>query len=161
MDRLHRQFTVDQVRVLLQGYCDGTLSRAQAPEMLGLGKTRFFALLQANGMNPATFSVAYERATPARLSASTERAIATELRREQKLVEDRCLPISDYNYSAIRDRLEQKGIQVSAMTITRRAKQLGCYKPHPKGKPHDREVVTAAVGSNLLYLARFCPVWWE
>lgn len=147
MDQLHRRFTVEQVKVLLHGYCQGTLSRAEAQEMLGLCKTRFFALLQSYRANPTTFSIAYERETPARLSAATERAIATELKREQKLVEDRRLPIWDYNYSALRDRLEQKGIQVSTTTITTRAKQLGCYKPHPKGKAHDREVVTAAIGA--------------
>ncbi len=149
MDQLHRRFTVEQVKVLLRGYCQGTLSRAEAQEMLGLGKTRFFALLQTYRADPAGFSIAYERETPARLSASTERAMAAELRREQKLVEDHRLPISDYNYSAIRDRLEQKGIIVSTTTITARAKQLGCYRPHPKGKAHDREVVTAAVGALI------------
>ncbi len=147
MDQLHRRFTVEQVKVLLHGYGKGRLTRTEAQEMLGLGKTRFFALLQAYRSDPGAFSIAYERETSARLSPSTERAIATELRREQKLVEDRRLPISDYNYSAIRDRLEQKGIQVSATTITARAKQRGCYKPHPRGKAHDRQVITAAIGA--------------
>jgi hypothetical protein len=44
MDQSHRRFTVEQVKVLLHGYCQGTLSRADAQEILGLGKTRFFAL---------------------------------------------------------------------------------------------------------------------
>lgn len=149
MDQLHRRFTVDQVKVLLQGYCDGTLTRSEAQEMLGLRKTRFFALLQDYRLNPPAFSITYDRGTPARLSPGTERAIETELRREQRLIEDPRLPISDYNYSAIRDRLERKGIEVSATTITDRAKKLGCYKPHPKGKPHDRQVVTAAVGALI------------
>lgn len=147
MEQLHRRFTVEQVKVLLQGYGQGTLARAEAEELLGIGKTRFFALLQEYRMDPQAFSLAYARETPARLSRSTERAIETELRREQQLVEDRRLPIFDYNYSAIRDRLQQKGILVSATTITKRAKQLGCYKPHPKGQAHDREVVTAAMGA--------------
>ena len=118
MEQLHRRFTVEQVKVLLHGYCQGTLARTDAQELLGVGKTRFFALVQEYRSKPATFSIAYERETHARLSTSTERAIAVELRREQKLVEDPRLPISGYNYSAIRDRLEQKGIEVSATTIT-------------------------------------------
>jgi hypothetical protein len=61
-------------------------------------------------------------------------------------VENPLLPISGYNYSALRDRLEKKGITVSATTITDRAKKLGCYKPHPKRKAHDREVVTLSIG---------------
>jgi hypothetical protein len=146
MDQLHRRFTVEQVKVLLKGYCQGALSRAEAQEMLGLGKTRFFALLQAYRSDSKTFSIAYTRQTHGRLSAATEHAIVTELRREQKLVEDPRLPISDYNYSAIRDRLEQQGLRVSATTITARAKELGCYRPHPKGKAHDRQVITTSIG---------------
>ena len=146
MDQLHRRFTVEQVKVLLHGYCQGNLARADAQELLGVGKTRFFVLLQDYRSSPTAFSIAYERETHARISTSTERAIAIELRREQKLVEDPRLPISGYNYSAIRDRLEQKGIRVSATTITARAKQLGCYKPHPKIKTHDREVITTSIG---------------
>ena len=146
MDQLHRRLTVEQVKVLLHGYCQGTLPRADAQEVLGLGKTRFFALVQEYRSDPTAFSIAYARETHGRLSASTERAIVTELRREQKLVEDPRLPISGYNYCAIRDRLKQKGIEVSATTITARAKQLGCYKPHPKRKTHDREVITTCIG---------------
>jgi hypothetical protein len=147
MDQLHRRFTVEQVKVLLQGYCQGTISRADAQEILGIGKTRFFALLQDYRLSPQTFAITYTRDTPARLSASIESAIETELRREQGLVEDRRLPISDYNYSAICDRLKKTGITVSATTITDRAKKLGCYRPHRKGRVHDREVVTAAIGA--------------
>jgi hypothetical protein len=147
MEQLHRRFTIEQVRVLLQGYCQGTITRAEVEEMLGIGKTRFFALLQEYRLSPAAFSIAYARDTPARLTVSTERAIETELLREKGLVEDRRLPISDYNYSAVRDRLEKKGITVSATTITDRAKKLECYKPHRKGKAHDRQVVTAAIGA--------------
>jgi hypothetical protein len=40
------------------------------------------------------------------------------------------LPISGYNYSALRDRLKKKGVCVSATTITTRAKALDCYIPH-------------------------------
>ena len=67
-----------------------------------------------------------------------EAAIQKALLREKELVDDPQLPISDYNYSALRDRLKKKGITVSATTITDRAKQLDCYKPHRKGKAHDR-----------------------
>ena len=46
MDQLHKRFTVEQVKVLLQGYVQGTMSRAEVEEMLNIGKTRFFALLK-------------------------------------------------------------------------------------------------------------------
>jgi len=147
MDQLHKRFTADQVKVLLQGYCQGTMSRAEVEEMLNIGKTRFFALFKEYQQGPATFSLAYERDTPGRLSASVEAAVERELLREKQLVDDPQLPISDYNYSALRDRLKKTGVTVSATTITDRAKKLECYKPHRKGKAHDRQVVTAAIGA--------------
>ena len=63
------------------------------------------------------------------------------------MIEDQTLPIYDYNYLALRDRLKTKGITVSATTITKRAKELGCYQPHHKHKVHDREVITATIGA--------------
>ena len=147
MEQLHKRFTVEQIKVLLQGYVQGTMSRAEVEEMLNIGKTRFFALLKEYQQNPATFSIAYERDMPGRLSASVEAAIEKELLREKELVDDPRLPISDYNYSALRDRLKKVGVTVSATTITDRAKKLECYKPHRKGKAHDRQVVTAAIGA--------------
>lgn len=146
MDQLHRRFTVEQVKVLLHGYCQGTLSRADAQSLLGVGKTRFFALVGEYRSDPASFSIAYARETPGRLSTPIERAMETELRREQKLVEDPRLPISSYNYAALRDRLAEKGMQVSVTTIIQRAKQLGCYQSHAKRKRHDRQVLTSSIG---------------
>ena len=147
MDQLHKRFTVEQIKVLLRGYVQGTMSRTEVEEMLHISKTRFFALLKDYRENPETFSITYARDTPARLSVSIEAAIETALLQEKELVDDPHLPISDYNYSALRDRLNKRGVTVSATTITARAKQLDCYKPHPKGKAHDRQVVTTAIGA--------------
>ena len=46
MDQIHRRFTAEQIRVLLLGYCQGTLCRSEVEEMLHLGKTRFFVLAE-------------------------------------------------------------------------------------------------------------------
>lgn len=147
MDQLHKRFTDQQIKVLFQGYCQGVLRRAEVQEMLSIGKTRFFALLKQYRQDPETFSVSYERATPARLSAAEEAEIERALLREKEIVEDKRLPISCYNYSALRDRLAKKGIEVSVTTIINRAKRLGCYKPRKKTKAHDREVLTAYIGA--------------
>lgn len=147
MDQIHKRFTADQIRVLFQGYCQGAIERISVEETLGIGKTRFFALLKEYRRNPKTFSPSYKRATSAKLSAAAEAAIKRELLREKELVEDRRLPISDYNYSALRDRLRKNGINVSVTTIIRRARSMDCYKPHRKGKAHDREVLTVSIGA--------------
>jgi len=107
MDQLHRRFTIEQVKVLLHGYCQGTLSRADAQALLGVGKTRFFALVSEYRSDSAAFSIAYQRETPGRLSTKIERAIETELLREQKLVENPQLPISGYNYAALDHQTRQ------------------------------------------------------
>jgi transposase len=124
---LHKRFTDDQVKVLLKGYCQGLLKRAEVQEMLGIGKTRFFALVKEYRNAPEAFSVAYERHTPGRLPAAVEVEIERELLREKAIVEDKRLPISGYNYSALRDRLRKKDIKVSVNTIIERAKRLDCY----------------------------------
>lgn len=149
MDQLHKRFTTDQIKVLLQGYCQGDLARLEIQQLLGMGKTRFFALLRQYRQDPETFSIVYFRETPTRLSAEIEAEIERELRREQRLVEDPDLPISSYNYAALRDRLQKKHITVSVTTIISRAKRLGCHKLRKKGQAHDREVVTSAIGALI------------
>ena len=124
MAQLHRRFMNEEVRVLFRGYCQGSLTRSAVQRTLGIGKTRFFALLKEYRRDSEAFSVFYERATPSRLTPSVEQEIASELPREKRTVEDRRLPISGYNYSALRDRLAKRGIKVSVTTIIDRAKRL-------------------------------------
>ena len=45
MAQIHKKFTVDQVKVLFSSYQAGHISRAEIENTLGIGKTRFFALL--------------------------------------------------------------------------------------------------------------------
>jgi transposase len=147
MTQLHKRFTDDQVKMLLHGYCQGLLERGEIQEMLNIGKTRFFALLKTYRQAPEAFSVTYQRHTPGRLPATVEMEIERELLREKAIVEDPRLPISGYNYSALRDRLHKQGIEVSVTTIVNRAKRLGCHKSRQKPKRHDREVLTASIGA--------------
>ena len=149
MDQLHKRFSVEQVKLLLQRYTEGELSRAEIEEVLAVGKTRFFALLKIYRHSPQIFSIEYKRTTHRRISAAAEKQIAQELVREKQLVDDPRLPITSYNYSALRDRLQKKKIQVSVPTIINRAKQLECYQPQRKRKVHDRVVVTSAIGALI------------
>ena len=149
MGQIHKRFTDEQVRLLMQSYDQGQLNRRELQELLDIGRTRFFALLKDYRRDPAEFSIDYQRATPTRLSADVEAEMAQALLREKELVEDPNLPISGYNYTAIKDRLAAKGISVSVTTIIKRAKQLDCYKPRKKRKTHDREVLTASIGALI------------
>jgi len=149
MDQLHKRFTAEQVKALLRGYSQGVLNRSAIEEVVGVGKTRFFALLREYRQNRDGFSLDYQRTTVTRLPASAEKEIERELMLEKGLIEDSSLPITPYNYSAIRDRLAKRGIIVSSPTIIDRAKGLGCYQPHPRKKAHDREVITTAIGALI------------
>jgi len=149
MSQIHKRFTAEQVKVLLKGYCQGILDRPAVEETLGISRPTFFLLLQEYRRNPDEFSLAYQRATPTRLPTLVEEQIKAELMLEKRLVEDPNLPISSYNYSAIRDRLSKHDIKIALSTIISRARSLGCYQPHPRKKAHDREVVTTAIGALI------------
>jgi len=149
MSQIHRRFTDEQVKVLFQGYCQGQLARIDLQELLGIGKSRFFALLKVYRQDPEGFTIAYRRPPRARLSPEVEDAIKTALLREKAIVEDPDLPISSYNYAAMQDRLEAKGVKVSVTTIIDRAKKLDCHKPRRRKRVHDREVLTASIGALI------------
>lgn len=149
MTQVHKRFTIEQVKVLFQGYCQGSLSRSEVADLLGIGKTRFFALLKAYRQSPETFSIAYHRATSGRLSEETERQIEQELLREKALIDNQEMPIHDYNYAALVDRLKKKGHRVSTTTVIKRAKALQCYRPKKKRQAHDREVLTSSIGDLI------------
>lgn len=62
---------------------------------------------------------------------------------KKELIENKDIPNKYYNYSYIRDLLEQKYSQkVSLPTIINRAKRNNFYFLRPKRKAHDREVIT-------------------
>ena len=149
MDQVHKRFAAEQVKVLLKGYCQGLLDRPAIEEILGISRSRFFVLLREYRHNPDEFSLTYHRETPARIPARVEKEIEKELMLEKSLIDDSTLPITTYNYSAIRDRLIKRDIKVSSPTIIARAKNLGCYQHHQRKKAHDREVVTTAIGALI------------
>ena len=149
MDQIHKRFTTEQVKVLLKGYYQGMLDRTAVEEVLGIGKTRFFALLRQYRHDPGRLCLGYQRETPTRKSTRVEEEIEKELMVEKDLIDDSTLPITTYNYSAIRDRLAKHDIKIALSTIIGRAKGLGCYQPHPRKKAHDREVLTTAIGALI------------
>lgn len=46
MEQVHRRFATEHIRNFLRGYSEGLRNRTAAQETLGIGKTRFFALLK-------------------------------------------------------------------------------------------------------------------
>jgi hypothetical protein len=149
MSQLHKRFSEEQIAFLLQTYEQGLMTREEVQDTLGIKRSRFFLLWKQYREDPQSFSISYHRTTPKRISPKTEEAIKHELMREKSLIEDPEIPISGYNYSALRDRLHKQGIEISVNTIIDRAKKLGCHKPRKKKKVHDREVLTSSVGALI------------
>ena len=85
MEQTHKRFTAEQVGALLKGYCQGTLDRTTIEEIPGIGRTKFFALIEQYHLNPNSLSLAYRRDTPVRLPARVEKEIERELLLDKKL----------------------------------------------------------------------------
>lgn len=149
MSQLHHRFSDEQVAFLFQAYGQGLMSREEVQEALDIHRSRFFVLLKEYRADPEAFTISYHRKTTGRIPLDMEIAIERELLREKSLIDDPEIPISGYNYSALRDRLRKQGIQVSVNTIIDRAKKLNCHRPRKKRKVHDREVLTASVGELI------------
>lgn len=151
MVQLHRKFTDEQVKELLEKYIRKEVRRNYLQEILGISKTRFFALLKAYHDNSSSFSIRYERkGTTRAIPKRVEQSILKELAAEKKLIEDKDVPIRSYNYSYVKDRLEQAyKQQVSLPTIIDRARKHGFYLSKPKRTIHDREVLTNYAGELI------------
>ncbi|MFH1452551.1 MAG: hypothetical protein ABIH00_01060 [Armatimonadota bacterium] len=151
MAQLHKKFTDDQVKELIKRYLNKEIERTYIQEILGIKKRRFFVLIKKYKENPCEFSVQYTRKVKSReISKDIEKNILKELKTDKKLIEDKNVPLSRYNYSYVKHILEEKHKQkVSLPTIIDRAKKLGFYLKKKKKKGHDREVLTNYAGELI------------
>jgi hypothetical protein len=97
MTQLHKRFTDEQIRLLFKRYCEGLMPRIEIEEIIGVSKTRFFALVKAYRLSPETFSIAYLRTSSPKLSEQAEVEVKQELLREKDLIKDPRLTIDEYN----------------------------------------------------------------
>jgi hypothetical protein len=151
MVQIHKKFSNNQVKDLIERYIAKKVGRKYVQEILGIKKTRFFALVKQVMEDPVNFSILYARKAPTRrISPATEKNIVKELKKEKELIEYKNIPIKYYNYSYIQDLLEQDCQQkVSLPTIIDRARRNNCYFPGAKRKVHDREVLTNYPGQLI------------
>jgi len=149
--QLHKNFTDDQVKSLFEKYSKGEIKLNYILQMLRIKRSSFFELLTKYRKDPDNFSIQYERKTINRkIDPDIEKNIIKELRIEKDLIKAKEVPIKYYNYSYIKDLLEQKyGQKVSLPTIIDRAKRNNFYFLRPKRKAHDREVITNYPGELI------------
>ena len=149
--QLHKNFTDGQVKSFLKSYLDKEIKINYILQMLKIKRSRFFKLLAKYRKDPDNFSIQYERKTINRkINPDIEKNIVKELKIEKDLIKAKEVPIKYYNYSYIKDLLEQKyGQKVSLPTIIDRAKRNNFYFLRPKRKVHDREVITNYPGELI------------
>jgi len=150
-NQLHKNFTDDQVKSLLKSYMDKKIKINYILQILRIKRSRFFELLTRYRKDPDNFSIQYKRNTSNyRIDRGIEANIIQKLKIEKGLIKNKDIPIKWYNYSYIKDLLEQKYSQkVSLPTIIDRAKRNNFYFLRPKRKAHDKEVITNYPGEII------------
>jgi hypothetical protein len=131
---ISKTLTDKQAIEILERYLCNEIGSEQAQALLNIKRRRFFILLKNYRENPKEFSLVSKRSKPPRqLPKRTEQKIEQELKKENRLIEDKNNPIRRYNYSYVKTRLEEDhGIEVSLSTIIRRAKKRDSIKKnHP------------------------------
>ncbi|MDY6863596.1 MAG: hypothetical protein SV062_11505 [Thermodesulfobacteriota bacterium] len=151
-EQLHKKFTDDQIKLLLDLYINKTISLYQALQQLECTKGRFYQILKEYRKAPEKFTIAYARNKPQHhLPKEVDTAIREELKGDRRLIGDREIPVWQYNYAAIRDNVVKRlNRKISAQTVRNRAKEWGYFIPkRKKEKALPREVVTEAAGMLL------------
>ena len=151
MVQIHKSITDDQIKQFMLRYLNQQVDRKHLQDLLGIKERRFFALLNAYRKDPENFSIQYHRTTKPRIAKAIEKNIIKELKVEQKIIQNPNVPLKTYNYSYIKDLLEQKYDQkVSLPTIIDRAKKNDFSLPKKQKKTiHDREVLTHYIGELI------------
>jgi len=149
--QLHKNFVDEQVKLLLKSYVDKEIKINYILSILGIKRRRFFELLARYKKDPDNFSIQYNRKTINRkIDKAIETNIIKELNIEKDLIKAKEVPIRCYNYSYIKDILENDYNQkVSLPTIIDRAKRNNFYFLRPKRKAHDKEVITNYPGELI------------
>lgn len=157
MAQIHKRFTDEQIKDLMERYIHKEVPRKYLLEVFGIRKSRFAVLLKQYKNNPQKFTIQYARKGKTRaIAPSIEKNIFKELKIEKKLIQNKDVPLKSYNYSFIRDRLKTHCKQtVSLPTIIDRAKKYGFYLKKPKRKAHDREVLTNYAGELIQHDSSF------
>ena len=158
VDQIHKKFTTEQVKEFLQKYLNKEVERKYLQQMLGIGKSRFFELIQDYRNNPKKFSVEYQRSGEAkRIAPEIQNNIIKELAIDKKAIQNKDVPLYRYNYSYVQKRLEKSYKQSAALsTIIQYAKDNNFYLPtRNKPKAHDREVLTTHAGELIQHDASY------
>lgn len=124
---LHKRFTIEEVKNIFEQYLSREIGVEQAQALLKTSRRRFFELIKSYREAPDSFSLKYQRKrSPHRIDPKAEQKITNELKKEERIIEDKNNPVQNYNYSYLKEILEKKhNVFVSLPTIISRAKKGG------------------------------------
>lgn len=154
MSQLHKRFNTDQVKMILNLYIQKKMEIKEVLNQLEIKERRFYKILAQYKKDKQNFSIDYPREhANYRLVKSIDDVIRSELDKEKAIIENKDIPVTEYNYSALRDEVvKTTGQNISVPTVINRAKDWGYYiKDKPKKRLHDREVITDAIGMLMQY----------
>ena len=151
MSQLHKRFSVDQVKGFFVRYLNREFKISYLLEILGIKRRRFFVLLKSYKENPKEFSITPTRTNKhRRIDPLIEQNILKELVIDQKMIKNPEVPLKNYNYSYVKERLLEAHHQhVSLSTIITKAREHGFYFKKRIQKIHDREVLTHYTGELI------------
>ncbi|MBU4307499.1 MAG: hypothetical protein KKB32_06695, partial [Acidobacteria bacterium] len=129
MHHLHKRFSDPQVKELFEKYLLGQIEHVYVEQILGVKRRQFFILLKRFKHDPGSFSILPPpKSLSRKISPLIESNILNELTIEKDMIINVDIPIKSYNYSYIRDILQNQYQQkVSLPTIIDRAKKNGFY----------------------------------
>ncbi len=155
---IHKRFSNEQVKELLQKYLNKEIERKYLEQILGIKKAMFFRVLREYRRDPKEFSVEYKRSGEAkRIAPEVKNNILEILKEQKKTIQNRDIPLERYNYSFLKKQLKKYHHQTTSVsTIIRYAKANGFYLPkRHKPKAHDREVLTTHAGELIQHDASY------
>lgn len=128
--QLHKQFSNEEVKSVFERYEQKVFELKNALSFLKIGRSRFFILLDRYRADPESFSIEFRREkAPRSIDRKSEKKILLELKKESELIADKRNPVRFFNYSYLKETLEEKhGVVVSLPTIISRAKKMGITK---------------------------------
>ncbi len=134
--QLHKRFSNQEVKDVLEKYEKNILSLEEAVRFLKVKERRFFILLGKYREDPDHFSIEFKREkTSHKIDEKSEKKIVNELKKEAALIADKRNPVRFFNYSYLKNILEEKhGVVVSLPTIITRAKKMGIMKRRKSGR---------------------------
>jgi len=137
MSQLHKRLSTDQVKIILNLYLMKKMELNEVIRQFEIKERQFYNLLAKYRKDKPGFLIEYPRnTTNNRLPLEVDKVVRSELEKEKTIIENKDIPVSNYNYSAVKDEVIKIINQnISVPTIINRARSWSFYlfeKPRKK-----------------------------